>query len=202
MQLLTVDDARELAELYLAAEWPRRWRHVQAVAARAGELQPVVGEGGELLVVAAWLHDIGYSSRLLDTGFHPVDGARRLQRIGAGFRLCCLVANHSGAAIEAGLRGLHAEQEDFPDEDSLLRDALWTCDMTTSPEGEPVTFAERLTEIRERYGEHHSVAQAITAAAPEIERAIGHVSRHAGAGCDCVQDPVSTELRAGRSGSR
>ena len=34
------------------------------------------------LVAAAWLHDIGYAPELVETGFHPLDGARYLRREG------------------------------------------------------------------------------------------------------------------------
>lgn len=43
----------------------RRWQHVQAVAARAEELRFAASpEDCDVLVAAAWLHDIGYSLEL------------------------------------------------------------------------------------------------------------------------------------------
>ncbi|GIJ52341.1 metal-dependent phosphohydrolase, HD subdomain protein [Virgisporangium aliadipatigenens] len=167
--------ARELAERLMAAELPRRWGHVQAVAAKAEGLRPAVGGEADLLVMAAWLHDIGYSSQIKVTGFHPLDGARYLSRLGANPRLCGLVGNHSGAAVEASLRGLTDEMAAFPDEATLVRDAVWYCDMTTSPVGEPVTFAARLAEIKQRYGLEHTVPCAIEASAPEIRGANARV---------------------------
>jgi hypothetical protein len=113
--------AREPASACLAAELPRRWGHVQAVAAMAESLRPAAGDEADLLVMAAWLHDIGYASGLVDTGFHPLDGARYLRGLGADARLCGLVANHSGAAREAELRGLSAQMAEFPDENSFPR---------------------------------------------------------------------------------
>ena len=59
----------------------------------------------ELLIAAAYLHDIGYAPELEDTGFHPLDGARWLRAQGQE-RLACLVAHHSGAWFEAEARGL------------------------------------------------------------------------------------------------
>jgi putative nucleotidyltransferase with HDIG domain len=171
----SVSWARELAEARMAEPLPRRWAHVQAVAAKAESLRPVLGEDADLLVAAAWLHDIGYAPDVQDTGFHPLDGARYLRSLGAASRVCGLVANHSGATYEAGLRGLADEFAEFPDESSLARDGVWYCDMTTSPVGLPVTFDARLAEIRERYGEDHSVPRAITAASGEIRTAIARV---------------------------
>jgi putative nucleotidyltransferase with HDIG domain len=72
----------------MAEPLPRRWGHVQAVAAKAESLRPLLGEDADLLVVAAWLHDIGYAPDVQDTGFHPLDGARYLRRLDADPRLC------------------------------------------------------------------------------------------------------------------
>lgn len=180
-----VDWSRDLAEQLMSEELPRRWKHVQAVARKAEELRPALGADADLLVASAWLHDIGYVSKLQDTGFHPIDGARYLHTQGVQSRLCGLVANHSGARYEAPMRGLDDAQAEYADESSLARDGLWYADMTTSPVGEPVQFGERLREIRERYGPEHSVPRAITAASAEIEAAIRHVHDAAG-GCGIV----------------
>lgn len=176
----TVVRARGLAEELMADALPRRWGHVQSVAAKAEGLRRALGDDADLLVVSAWLHDIGYAPTLADTGFHPLDGARYLADLGADRRVCCLVANHSGAAVEAHLRGFGEEMADFPDERSLARDALWYCDMTTGPTGLPVTFDDRLVEICERYGPNHTVPRAISASASEIRAAIGRVERGTG----------------------
>jgi HD superfamily phosphodiesterase len=45
----------------MAEQLPRRWGHVQAVAAKAESLRPAAGDEADLLVMAAWLHDIGYA---------------------------------------------------------------------------------------------------------------------------------------------
>jgi len=58
-----------------------RWRHTQAVAARASSASPAVAPNDrDLLVAAAWLHDIGYADSVADTGLHPLDGAEYLTR--------------------------------------------------------------------------------------------------------------------------
>jgi len=61
------------------------------------------------LVAAAWLHDIGYAPGLVQTGFHPLDGARFLRRAGADGQVVSLVAYHSRARVEADVRGLGTE---------------------------------------------------------------------------------------------
>jgi hypothetical protein len=130
------------------------------------------GNDGPLLIAAAWLHDIGYAPEFRRTGFHHLDGARVMERSPGGSRLAALVANHSGGAWEAPLRGLSREMSAYPDEESPIRDALWTCDMTTGPTGKPVTFDTRLRDIVDRYGPEHSVARSILAAAGTIDEAI------------------------------
>ena len=174
--------AWELACCYLSVPVFRdaRWPHVQAVGAKAAKLASAYGLDGEVLVAAAWLHDIGYAPELATTGFHPLDGGRFIAGLGAN-RIAGLIAHHSGAAIEARQRGLAEELAEFPDEGGPVRDALWACDMTTSPAGEPVTFDERLAEITRRYGAEHIVPRAIAAAGGDIRRAIRETGAHAAA---------------------
>ncbi len=68
--------AGPLARALLQEPLPRRWAHVQGVAARARTLTPVPGADADLLQAAAWLHDIGYAPDLAATGLHALDGAR------------------------------------------------------------------------------------------------------------------------------
>jgi hypothetical protein len=105
-------------------------------------------------------------------GLHPLDGARFLAGAGASRRLVGLVAHHSCAALEADLRGLVAELTEFDDEDGVVRDALWYCDITTSPDGEPVDVAERIAEIKHRYGPDHLVTRFISLATPDLLAAV------------------------------
>jgi hypothetical protein len=165
--------ARGLAEQYLADTLPRRWSHVQGVAAQAETLGPVVGDDADLLVAAAWLHDLGYAPDLSDTGFHPIDGANHLRRLGVPGRLSGLVAHHSCALLEANLRGLadHLEPE-FPREESATADALWYADLTTGPDGQRFAVEERLDEIEARYGPGDLVTQFIQCARPDMVAAV------------------------------
>ena len=160
--VVTGDVARELAESELAEALPRRWRHVQAVAAQAERLSAIPGAAGQVLVAAAWLHDIGYAPDLHDTGFHPIDGGRFLRKLGADDRLACLVAHHSCAVYEARVRRLEdVLLAEFPQEASPTYDALVFCDLTTGPAGQPVTYMDRMKEIRDRYGPGHEVTRAL-----------------------------------------
>src|SRR5690242_10688544 len=159
----------------LAETLPRRWRHVRSVARRARWVAKQLSLP-EDLVAAAWLHDVGYAPELVETGFHPLDGARYLRREGIDGQVVSLVAYHSCAQIEAGVRGLGAElASEFSPAEPLLSDALLYCDMTTSPDGEYVRPANRLVEIRGRYGPDHEVTRFVERAASEILTTAGRV---------------------------
>lgn len=106
------------------------------------------------------------------TGFHPLDGARHLRRLGLDERLVGLVAHHSCAVVEARLRGLEDQLEGFLDERGALRDALWYCDLTTGPDGQSVSAPERLAEIQQRYGPSHVVTRFVIEAREDLLSAV------------------------------
>jgi HD domain len=173
--------AQQHARALLQEPLPRRWAHVQGVASRARSLAPVLGADADLLEAAAWVHDIGYAPGLAATGLHQLDGARYLRDTQhADSMLCRLVARHSCAIIEAGERGLadvlRSEFEPAPD---ALASVLTFCDMTTSPDGEPVPVDRRLAEIHDRYGPGHLVSRSIQRATPMILRAVEQVHQRA-----------------------
>ena len=144
--------AGHLAQALLQEPLPRRWAHVQGVAARARSLDHVLGADADLLEAAGRLHDIGYAPDLAATGFHPLDGARYLRDAQhADATLSRLVAHHSCAIIEAGERGL-ADVLSFEFELSpqFLSSVLTYCDMTTSPDGELVPAERRVAKIHDR----------------------------------------------------
>jgi putative nucleotidyltransferase with HDIG domain len=164
--------AYEVSGRNLANALPRRWAHVQGVARKARTLAAVVGDDAPLLEAVAILHDVGYAPDLAKTGFHPLDGAVYLRSIEAPDRLVHLVAHHSCAIREARLRGLEEQLAPFLDEESVVRDALWTCDLTTTPDGEPTDFRSRVAEIKERYGPADLVTVFIDSAEQELAAAI------------------------------
>ena len=181
---MDVDSSAKLAETVLADVLPRRWRHVRSVARRARWVAERLSLP-EDLVVAAWLHDIGYAPELVETGFHPLDGARYLRRVGIDGQVVSLVAYHSCAEIEADVRGLgDALSAEFKPGDPLLSDALLYCDMTTGPDGDYVRPADRLVEIRGRYGPDHEVTRFVERAASQILITAG-----------CVEDLLASQPR-------
>ena len=140
----------------------RRWLHVKAVAARARTLSDTIfttTRDAEMLVAAAYLHDIGYAPPIATTGFHPLDGGRFVRDAGWP-EVATLVAQHTGARNESLLRGADLLAE-FPFEDSMLYRALTYCDLTTGPDGLGTTVDDRVAEIVQRYGADHVVSRAI-----------------------------------------
>ncbi len=168
------DWARDLARKLLEEPLPRRWAHTQGVATQAASLAPILGDDTDLVTAAAWLHDIGYSPELVDTGFHPLDGARYLRDVECADKMLCrLVAHHSCAIIEAEERGLADDlSHEFEPARRDLADALIYCDMTTGPDGRHVTVEQRLADIRARYGPGHLVSRSTQRASGELRSAV------------------------------
>lgn len=163
-----VDWAQAVAE-ELLSPLGRRWTHVEHVAQRAGELGAVAGKDLPALVAAAYLHDIGYAPALAAARFHPLDGARFVRQHGHE-RLALLIAHHTGARIEAKLRGFDGYLEEFPFDDCDLVRALTYCDLTTGPNGERMTIRERVAEICDRYGSTHPATRSAQVCLPDFER--------------------------------
>ncbi|MFF5096263.1 MULTISPECIES: HD domain-containing protein [Actinosynnema] len=172
---IDVDRARAVAGRLLGGD---RWAHVRGVARRAAELAATVPENDRgLLVCAAWLHDVGYAEPLRDSGFHPLDGARRLERDGWPPRLVGLVAHHSGASLVAAVLGLDDELARYPREDGPVADALTHTDQTTGPTGRRVSVPDRLAEVLERHGPGSPNALAHPVRAPRLLAVADRVER-------------------------
>jgi hypothetical protein len=145
-----------------------RWKHTQGVAERAREVAAALDPSeAEVLVAAAYLHDVGYAPDLRRTGFHPLDGAR-FARDSGHERLAGLVAYHCSAQAEARELGLQDELAEFADERSVLSRALTYCDMTTDADGQRVEPEERIRGIRERYGRDSLEVRALEHATPAL----------------------------------
>jgi hypothetical protein len=164
----TVAAAQKLARVRLAP-LPHRWAHTIGVAAAAPEMSGGLSPTARIAVTAAaWLHDIGYGPSLVDTGFHPLDSARFLQRAGFHTLIVSLVAHHTGADNEAHERGLLAELAEFPPVLRPVLDALTAADLTTSPDGSPVDPADRISEILSRYPPTGPVHRAVSRSRPQL----------------------------------
>ena len=158
------------------AELPRRWAHVQGVAAVASGIAPRIAPAdAEAIVAAAWLHDVGYSSSIVSTGFHPVDGASFARSLGMPDLVVSLIAHHTGAEAEAVERGLGAALATYGSPPSDILDVVTFADLTTSPEGNPISAEDRVAEILARYEKEDPVHAAVLRSAPELLASVSRV---------------------------
>lgn len=149
-----------------------RWLHVRGVGRRAEALGCFLPERErEVLVAAAYLHDIGYAPELHRTGLHQLDGAYYVRSF-AEERVARLVANHSEARFEVRLSGWGHALAEFPPEESAVADALTYCDMTTSPVGELVDPGDRIAEVGTRYEPGGVIMRGLELAAPHLLTAV------------------------------
>jgi putative nucleotidyltransferase with HDIG domain len=154
-----------------------RWRHTAGVARRAAELARSLPVDGEVLVAAAWLHDIGYAEATRSTGFHPLDGAMYLTERRWPVRIVGLVAQHSGAEFVAAARGLADALAAYPDDGGLLSDALTYADQTVGPSGERMTPEQRRREMLRRRGPKSWNARVDGVRAPHLRAVADRVER-------------------------
>lgn len=159
----------------LLIDQPRRLAHSIATGDRATVITRVIsGLSVNLVVQAAYLHDIGYAGGLRVTGCHSLDGARWLAGRGES-ELAGLVAHHSAATFEVAERRLDHFLSDYLAGRQVDSDVLTYCDMTTGPAGEPMILDERIADIRRRYPETTHVRRAIEKGLPDLRAAVGRV---------------------------
>ncbi len=161
------------------------------MAARAAKLSTAVPQNAtDLLVSAAWLHDIGYSTAVHDTAFHPLDGARYLRSLGWHPLICDLVAHHSGSRFVAELKGLSDELAEFTFVEEPVSDALTIADQTVGPNGRPFSLEERLRDMLQRHGPDSVNARAHPQRQAYFRVALHRVNTRLGSGTD-VGDPAA-----------
>ncbi|GAA1434261.1 HDIG domain-containing protein [Microlunatus lacustris] len=171
-----VGAAADLARQLLSGD-PERLAHSAAVAERAELLAVTVDAGDrEVLVAAAWLHDIGYSLGVQQTGFHPVDGARHLRRSGWPQQVQDLVAHHSGSRFVAAVRTLEPSLAEFTFSEDELSDALTVADQTVGPGGRLMPVEERIADMLERHGPSSPNALAHSRRQPYLVEAVRRVA--------------------------
>lgn len=105
-------------------------------------------------IILGLLHDIGYSDKLKETGFHPLDGYNYLKEIDENLAERMLL--HTSTPEEAEMRGIvmPVVKEDAY---SML---LSYADARVLATGKRVSSEERLLDIINRYGSDHLVSKA------------------------------------------
>jgi putative nucleotidyltransferase with HDIG domain len=168
-------DAEALTRRLLGS-LPNRLAHSLTAADQARRVIATVPDGDrELLLAAALLHDIGYAAPLIDSGFHPVDGASYLLRVGAPVRLAALVAHHSEARLLAPVVGAAAQLAAFTNEESAVTDAVIYADMTAGPDGRRVDVHDRLADIHARHA--NEAADLLAARLSRVPRLVAAIDR-------------------------
>ena len=148
---------------------PGRRRHLELAHTTALLLcGGVAGEDAPVLGRAALLHDIGRTVDLPDTVPHALSGAFMLREAGLE-RESRLVAHHSGADLDATLRGCGPMVVGWPRDDPDLEAVLTWIDAVSGPDGEHVSPAERLAGIEARYGAGSREARVFASHACQIE---------------------------------
>ncbi|WP_204947006.1 HD domain-containing protein [Microbacterium laevaniformans] len=167
--------ARAVAEDRLVS-LPRRWAHVQGVAARATGVTLSLGcRSAEEIVAAAWLHDVGYADSVAVSGFHPVDGALFARGERFPELVVSLIAFHTGAEEEATQRGLSTALGEFAAPAAEALDVVTFCDLTTSVDGVLTDAHARIAEILDRYEPGDPVHLAVSASAPRLLASVSRV---------------------------
>lgn len=172
----TLDWSQSTATMLLSS-LGKRWLHVQQVVRTAERIAPILPEiDRPYLLAAAYLHDIGYAPDVVETGFHPLDGARYIAPF-VDRRLASLVAHHTGARFTARLLHLSDELKVYPREQSAVSEALNYCDVLSSPLGQPCTLKERYIDILQRYGPDDPIFRSFEQAYASLELDVKHTEK-------------------------
>lgn len=173
--------AAEALTRRLLDENPSRLDHSAGVAARARTLtSTVASDDRDILVAAAWLHDIGYSTLVRQSGFHPLDGAHYLRRHGWPIVVCDLVAHHSGSRFVAAVRDLTSELAEFAYLENPLSDALTVSDKTTGTDGAELDLDARIRGMLRRHDPASPGARAHAEREPYFRAAFARVEHRLG----------------------
>jgi putative nucleotidyltransferase with HDIG domain len=176
--------SKKLAEFLPSEE--KRYHHILGVVRHMQTILPrleLEQETKELLIQAAYLHDVGYSKQLNQYNFHPLDGAVFAQQAGFPKPVIAAVLFHS-EAIETvrenrnDLLPIYSLNQKLLDEqDRLFIDLVTYCDVQTSPKGEKVSLDERVQDVVERYGENHPVSQMMIFCKPKYKETIERINQ-------------------------
>lgn len=109
----------------------------------------------DLLLISAYLHDIGYSEDIAKTGFHPYDGYQYLKDNFWSHNICQLVLRHSEASSLPHPEGISLKDVysgSLKEDLYLLYKILTVADMTSEFDGKVTTVESRYLGIMNRYG--------------------------------------------------
>lgn len=165
----------------------KRYQHILGVTQMMKELLPslsIPDDWKSMLITACYLHDIGYSPKLSQYGFHPLDGAIFAAQQQFPKPIVAAVLFHTGAIESAkeekdpNILAIYQQHQPLLDEqDQLFIKLVTYCDLQTSPTGERITLQERIDEICDRYGHEHQVSQLMIKNQNYYEKTIQEVAQ-------------------------
>lgn len=163
-----------------------RFQHILGVVRCMENLLPdlnVPDEWKPDLLNACYLHDIGYSPKLNQYDFHPLDGAIFVREKGFSKSVVAAVLFHSCAyetvkETRPDLLPIYEEKNmDLDEQDRTFIDLVTYCDLHTSPTGQRITLEKRVQDVVERYGKHHTVSRMMLANQKNYKETIFRVNR-------------------------
>lgn len=117
----------------------------------------------QLAIDCAYLHDIGYSEKVKDTGFHPYDGYLFCLEKGYDPSIAKIVLLHSGSFSQMLLNRNHLEEiyhkaiNTLTAKEKLILDLVSFCDTHINGYGKRVSLSERVNDIYERHPTNKTV---------------------------------------------
>lgn len=169
-----VTRARALAA-HLLADDLVRLAHVHSAAAHAGRAAALLSSAERHTVVAAaWLHDIGYASAVVRTGFHPLDGALHLADDGWPDEVVRLVAHHSLSRMTAPYFGVAHHLAVIEPVAGAMSDVLVYADVVSGRDGVGATPERRIADMRRRHARGVPVPASVREARYRLLLATAH----------------------------
>lgn len=160
---ITKTEHQPLTEELAGSFFPKgatRFAHMQQASKTAKRIATQTGLNGDKadrLITATLFHDVGYSEKLKQTGFHPLDGAAFLAHAGAQEEVIEAVLWHS--STEQDIKALPEVENIYknfppPSKNNQTLKGVSYCDFRTSPVGESFSFGQRIAEFRNRFGDN------------------------------------------------
>lgn len=135
------------------------------------------------LIQACYLHDIGYSPKLVHHNYHQLDGAVFAARKAYPKCIIATILFHSCAYegvvySRPDIKQIYEDHYMLLDEqDRLFIDLVSYCDLHTSANGKNTRLAQRVRNVVERYGETNETSKIMLANVPHFRQIIDRVTK-------------------------
>jgi putative nucleotidyltransferase with HDIG domain len=155
-------DKFDLVELsHYFDEEEDRYKHIRGVAAQMNVLVEQLGleeEDKQKLMKIAYLHDIGYSKRVMQRGHHALDGAIFALEHAMGEEVALAIMFHTAAYGEVKRTGSQVaiyekayELLKQNEKASYFASLITYCNLRTEVDGTPTTVNRRIFKMLSRY---------------------------------------------------